>query len=124
MVRLADYVRSSKLSGSPLNRRSGKLSRSISGSASLDGKKIIGTVGSKGVPYAHVHETGGAFEIPSHERTITMVFGRPIIPKTIIVESYVANFPQRAFLKPSLTEKQSDIISALRETVLQVMRAA
>lgn len=124
MVRLADYIRASKLSGTPLNRRSGRLSRSISGSAATEGSKVIGTVGSKGIPYAHVHETGGAFEIPAHERVITMVFGRPIVPKTIMVGSYTANYPQRAFLKPSLNEKHDNIISALRETVLQVMREA
>lgn len=123
MVRLADYVRSSKLSGSPLNRRSGTLSRSISGSATVSGRIVIGQVGSKGVPYAHVHEDGGAFQIPAHERRISMVFGRPIVPMTITVNAYTANFPQRAFLKPSLAEKHDDIISALRATVIRVMRA-
>jgi phage gpG-like protein len=124
MVRLADHVRSSKLSGDPLNRRSGALSRSISGSATVNGRLVVGQVGSKGVPYAHVHETGGAFQIPSHERQLTMVFGKPIIPKTISVKGYTANYPQRAFLRPSLAEKQDGVISALRDRVLQVMRAA
>jgi phage gpG-like protein len=124
MVKLADYVRSSKLSGDPLNRRSGRLSRSISGSASTSGKIVTGVVGSKGVPYAHVHETGGDFEIPSHQRIISMVFGRPIVPKSITIGTYTAHFPQRAFLKPSLSEKQSDIIEELRMSVLGAMRAA
>lgn len=118
MTMLADYVRRTKLSGNPLNRRSGRLSRSISGQASAQGHKVIGVIGSKGVPYAHVHETGGTFDIPAHTRQITMVFGRPVVPHEINVSAHSATFPQRAFLKPSLVEKENDIREALRVRTL------
>lgn len=123
MVQLADYVRTNKLSGNPLNRRSGRLSRSINGNASAAGTIVTGTVGSKGVPYAHVHETGGTFDIPAHERLITVVFGKPVVPHSISVKAHEANYPQRAYLKPSLEENRAQIIAALRNKTLEVMRA-
>jgi len=124
MVRLADYVRANKLSGDPLHRRTGRLSRSVSGQASASGTKIRGTIGSKGVPYARVHEEGGTFDIPSYSRMQTMVFGRPMIPKEVTVRAHTATYPQRAFLKPSLLENEDRIREALRARALEIMRAS
>jgi len=121
MTELADYVRRNKLSGDPLNRRSGRLSRSINGQAFATGNVVTGVVGSKNVPYAHVHEDGGTFDIPLHTRLISQVFGRPIVPKQIWVSQHSATFPQRAFLKPSLKENEDKIKNALRLTVLDIM---
>jgi hypothetical protein len=123
MVQTADYVRSSKLSGSPLNRRSGALSRSIGGKATATDTTIVGTIFSRGVKYAFVHEEGGSFAIPSHDRLISQVFGKPVVPHTITIGAYTANYPQRAFLKPSLNERQAAIMQALRGTVQTVMNA-
>src|SRR5271170_6490842 len=59
MTQLADYVRSGKLSGQVLNRRSGALSRSIYGTSSNSSGSVVGKVGSRGVPYANIWENTG-----------------------------------------------------------------
>jgi phage gpG-like protein len=124
MMQLADYVRTNKLSGDPLHRRTGKLSRSISGNASATGNLVTGTVGSKGVPYAAVHELGLTVTIPSHERLISMVFGKPVVPHTISIKSYTVTFPMRAYLKPSLEEKRAGILANIRASIIGAMRNA
>lgn len=124
MIKLSDYVRTHKLSGDPLNRRSGKLSRSVSGNADTAGSMITGTVGSKGVPYAAVHELGLTVVIPTHQREISMVFGKPVVPHSITVKSHTVNFPMRAYLKPSLEENRAAIVTALRMAAVQAMKNA
>jgi phage gpG-like protein len=125
MTMLADYVRIKKLSGDPLHRRTGRLSRSVSGQASAVSKtRVVGTIGSKGVPYAAVHELGGTYMVPQHERQLTMVFGRPVMPRTIVVKAHDVTFPKRAFLKPSLDENQNKILDALKQRAVKVMHGA
>ena len=124
MTRLADFIKANKLSGDPLHRRSGALSRSVQGTSSVNGTKVTGTIGSKGVKYARVHELGGTFDIPSFERLQTVAFGRPMInPRTVTVSAHTATYPQRAFLKPSLDQFAPQIQEALRQRVLGVLRA-
>lgn len=120
MARLAEYVRASKLSGQVLKNRTGTLRRSIHGEAAVDGNTVTGKTGTN-VEYAHVHEDGGLFHIPEHQRQLTMVFGRPIEPRFISVRAHTANFPQRAFLRPSMAERKAGITAALNRTVKQVM---
>jgi phage gpG-like protein len=139
MTQLADYVRSNKLSGDPLHRRTGKLSRSITGDATLSGRYIIGRIGSKGVPYAHVHEMGGTFDIPAHTRRIGYNAReqrvrllnrnnsvRAAVRSTgeVMVRAHTATYPQRAFLHPSMQENQDKIITALRTAVVEAIHDA
>lgn len=124
MARLADYVRASKLSGQILNRISGNLSRSIHPGASIDGDTVIGTVGTN-IRYAYVHEVGGTFDVPAHERMQTMVFGRPMNPpRSVTVGAHKATFPVRAFLRPSLNERKDVITSAIRADLIREMNSA
>lgn len=122
MARLAEYVRARKLSGQVLRTRTGTLRRSIHPGAKVEGNTISGTIGTN-VEYAHVHENGGLFRIPAHSRTLTMVFGQPVAPRPIAVRAHNAVFPQRAFLRPSLEERRSSIVAALRKTVMDTMHA-
>lgn len=124
MTRLADYIKDNKLSdGDPLHRRTGALSRSVQGTSSVNGTRVTGTIGSKGVKYARVHELGGTFQIPSFERLQTVVFGRPMLnPRSVTVSAHTATYPQRAFLKPSLDQFADQIREALRQRVLGVLR--
>lgn len=139
MTRLADYVRTHKLSGDPLHRRTGDLSRAVTGASEVQGAIVVGNVGTKGIPYAYVHEMGGTFQIPEHTRR--MGFGaegervrlltktgkvRAAVKsrRTGIVQSHTATYPQRAFLKPSLEENRGAIVEALRQSIIDVMSAA
>jgi phage gpG-like protein len=139
MVKLADYVRTHKLSGDPLHRRTGKLSRSITGDATLTGHTVIGTVGTKGVPYAYVHEYGGTFDIPAHTRRIgfnakdvrirllnanNSVRAAVKSTGTQMVRAHTATYPKRAFLHPSLDENRENIMQALRDSVAEAIRDA
>jgi phage gpG-like protein len=138
MQKSADYSRQYYLSGSPLNRRTGTLSRSITGSATREGNRVIGKVGSD-VVYAHVHERGGVFEIPEHMRRtgygargarITMLTKSGNVRAAVksmtrgVVRAHDATFPQRAFLAPSLTDRREAIVESLRSTILQRLAGA
>jgi phage gpG-like protein len=122
MSKLANYVKASKLSGQVLKNRTGTLRRSIHAGAEATGETVTGTVGTN-VSYAHVHEDGGAFQIPAHQRQLTMVFGRPIEPRFITVAAHVARYPQRAFLRPAFDERRPSILAALRKSVETTMAA-
>jgi phage gpG-like protein len=122
MARLAEYVRTSKLSGQVLKNRTGTLRRSIHPGAviDVDGGTVTGLVGTN-VSYARVHENGGTFQIPSHQRHITQVFGRPIEPRFITVAAHSARFPQRAFLRPSVEERRPVIMKAIKKAVFDTL---
>lgn len=137
MQQTADYSRATKLSGDPLKHRTGQLSRSITSSATLDGLKITGKIGSS-APYAHVHELGGVFLIPEHYRRtgfgskqqrITMLTRSGSVRAAVksmtrgMVRAHNATYPQRAFLKPSLMERRDDILAALRGRLTEVLSA-
>ena len=120
MTRLADYVRRQKLQGSHpefLEHRTGNLSRSITGSASVNGPTITGRVGTT-VNYAPIHEFG--LTIAAHSRTISQVFGRPVIPHEIDVKAYT--MPKRAFVGPSMTEQRAVIVDALKRRAMQLIK--
>lgn len=112
MVRVADWARANKLSGDPLHRRSGDLSRSVTGDASMSGRQITGITGTKGIPYAGIHEYGAVFD-----RQITMVFGRPV--KSPITATF--HYPERAFMRPSATANVDHVRDALRATAVGVL---
>lgn len=122
MARAADWSRANRLSGDPLNRRSGRLSRSITGSATLDGNTVVRGKLSSNVPYAYVHENGGTFNIKAYSRRSA----RSKAPSgrfrkrteeqqqaTVQVAAHTATYPQRAFLRPSLETNREKIIQAL-----------
>lgn len=115
MVRVSDYVRSQKLSGQVLNRRSGDLSRSITGQASVTGTgTVTGTVGTKGIPYAAIHEFGG-----SYWRVMDQAFGRPIVPRSVHW-----TVPERSYLRTSANENAERVSAALRLAASAVFNAA
>jgi phage gpG-like protein len=130
MARAADWSRANRLSGDPLNRRSGRLSRSINGDATLDGEVVRGTLSSN-VPYAHVHEDGGTFNIPAYTRRPprTRTAGGRLRKRTeaqnvasVTVQSHTATYPQRAFLRPSLDANRSRIVNALYLAAVQAFK--
>ncbi len=139
MQRTADYVRANKLSGSPLHRRSGNLSRAVTGSAELTEQYIIGQIGTSGIPYAYVHEKGGTFWIRPHirrtgfdskDQRIRLLTKQGAVRAAVkavgdsIVRGHNATYPQRAFLKPSMDENKENIMQALRKAVLGVFHAS
>ena len=79
-------------------------------------------IGSFNVPYAAVHEFGyrGTQRVPSFSRTQTQAFGRPMDPKTVVVQEHSRqmNIRKRAFLRPAVTTSRTFIIDTLRQGIL------
>ena len=102
---LRAYVVSNKLSGQVLHRRTGNLAASVNdfeaGQVTESGDQIYAQVGTP-VWYGRIHELGGSFTVPEHERT-------SVLGKRYTVGSYTAHFPQRSFLFSSLTENEAKI---------------
>jgi hypothetical protein len=121
MTQTADYVRSNKLSGEVLQRRSGALSRSIYGAASISGNTVVGILGSRGVPYANIWENTGsaAHDVkPITAKALRFLIGGQAV---FAMRAHIPQQPARPFLKPSLKENQDKILNALRGRVLQVL---
>ncbi len=118
-VFLQAYIRTNKLSGSPLNRRSGNLSDSVSYAPITVTDTEVSTTEGTNLKYGRVHELGGSINVPSHQRTISMVFGKPVSPHSITVKQYTAEYPKRAWLKPSINETggnwKAQIDAAIKE---------
>jgi len=107
MFALAEYVRANKLSGQVLNRRSGDLSRATTGQIMEAGEqRVVGVVGTQGIPYAPVHEFGW-----NGERTVSQAFGRPIVPRSVQF-----HYPERSFIRSSVADRKDDILQAFRST--------
>lgn len=130
MARAADWSRANRLSGDPLNRRTGRLSRSVAPFARTDGTRVEGGLSSN-VPYAHVHELGGTFQIPAYTRrpARTKTAGGRFRKRTeeqqtssITVKAHTATFPQRAFLKPALEANRTQILEGLRMSILRAVQ--
>lgn len=105
MFALADYIRANKLSGQVLNRRSGDLSRATTGQIEeASEQRVVGVVGTHGIPYAGVHEFGW-----NGSRTVSQAFGRPILPRSVDF-----HYPERSFIRVSKDEKKESVINAFR----------
>lgn len=146
MSKLAEYVRTSKLSGQVLKNRTGTLRRSIHAMATREEGVISGQVGTN-VEYAHVHEHGfhGPVQVREHERHnksslkakragntarragnaqrfVQARLNEASAISTVHAHTRQMNMPERAFLRPSLTERRQAVIDALRQSVVTVMQ--
>lgn len=130
MARAADWSRANRLSGDPLNRRSGRLSRSITPFAKLENGRIVGGLSSN-VPYAHVHELGGIFTIPEYtrrparSRTAAGKFRKRTEEQqvsSVTVKQHTATFPERAFLKPALVANRDQVLQGLRSAIIRTVQ--
>jgi hypothetical protein len=115
MVRLGlmleTKIKSEKLSGQVLNRRTSTLFRSIA-------FRMIETAASVAVRvftilrYGRAHEFGfkGIVPVPAHGRTVSQVFGRSIPPKLVFVSAHMrkVTLPVRSFARSSLGEMKRD----------------
>lgn len=113
MSRAADWSRANKLSGSPLHRRTGQLSRSLVARATVNGQSIKGSLGSS-VPYGKVHERGGTWRMREHTRMSRK-------GNTYTVRAHDAHFPKRAFAKPALLANRQRIVNALRQRITKLV---
>lgn len=116
-TRLASYVVTDKLSGQVLNRRSGRLSRSIHPEVQGGSPTVVGVVGTN-VEYAAYHEYGftGTETVRQHLRTITQAWGHPLRePVTFTVREHAreVNYPAHSFLRSSLADLRQWAVDTL-----------
>lgn len=121
------YVKDNKLAGQVLNRRTGRLSRSIFGRTSSSADSVSAEIGTN-VVYAKVHEFGfqGTVSVPAHERMQTMAFGRSIQARMVTVRAHPMrmNLPERSFLRSSLHETAPAEIDRIRASMHELITEA
>lgn len=115
-----------KLSDDVLHVRTGELRRSISMKVDDDGDVIRGTVysaaNSPANKYAAIQEYGGTIHIPDIYPTKAqalhfVIDGKDVFAK--MVRAHDVTIPERSFLRSSLEEMQDDIVSGIKDAILE-----
>lgn len=128
---LADYIKANKLSGDPLNRRSGRLSSSVHPVDNSSADTIsAGAGGGAGVPYAKIHEYGGTINHPGG----TAYFFSALLGRTFFVSNasamaaslprtqpHTIDMPERSYMRSGLRDKAPSGIEALRAAVKEAI---
>lgn len=117
--KLVAYIKREKLSGDPLNVRTGRLRRSINAKFSNGGK--TGHAGTN-VSYGAVHELGLQVQIAEHKRIMTQVFGKPVDPFEVSVSGHTRVYPERSFLRSALKELEPELVTSFRKVVSDSLR--
>jgi hypothetical protein len=126
MDQLAVYIRARKLTGSPLQSRTGKLAASVNVTPTrIEGNKIIGevTAADNTAFYGRVHERGGSAFYPImavHRRALHFLGGdgQSVFARTVQHPPAFA----RPFVAPSLQENKADIIAGLQDALNEALR--
>ena len=123
-IGLQSYIVGSNLQGgTPLHRRSGTLSDSITVGPIEQTQHSVSQVTGTNVEYAHVHELGGTFDIREHLRRMTLsgITGQKH-DALVTVRAHQATYPKRAFMKPSVQEKSGEFTQAVAEAVAESIK--
>lgn len=124
--KLVGFIKTSKLSGQVLNRRSGRLSRSVNAAFSRTEAEIKGSAGTN-VAYAKPHEYGfhGTVNVREHLRLQKMAWGRELKePKHVTVRSHSMkmNLPEKSFLRSALADMKPEIRERITAVLNQVVK--
>jgi len=99
----------------------GRLLNSIRFTIARDGSKTVLTAGSFGVPYAAIHEFGGAIRIREHRRLQTFGFGRRLDPPVnATVRAHTRNMKARPYFRPAVKTIAPKVTGILRELLNMV----
>ena len=110
VLRLQKQVKTHKLLGQVLNRRTGNLRNNIVRDSWQDGGLTVGVVGiASGAPYGKLHEYGfsGAVSVPSHVRQAKQAFGRRLkTPINVHVSAHTrrVGLPERSFMRTAFAD--------------------
>jgi hypothetical protein len=132
-TQLAGYIKANKLSGNPLNRRSGRLSGSvhpIPTTATAD-TMSAGAGGGAGVPYARIQEYGGTIHHPGGTAFFIsqLLGGRAFfvsnasslaasLPRT---KPHDITMPERSYMRSGFREQAPSGIAQLRAAVKEAI---
>jgi phage gpG-like protein len=121
LFKVQAQVVTGKLSGDPLHRRTGNLASGINTRVTETPDAITGTVGTK-VVYGRVHEYGGTFQVPQHQREVTTVFGRAVAAHEVTVRPHPATYPERSFLRSTLADMADDIRDTIGTSAVEAVK--
>ena len=119
--KLRSYIVSNKLLGQVLQRRSGRLGRSIKARTEDTAEGVTGFVFSSGdVPYARIQEYGGktaahVIEAKNGKALAFMMGGRQVFFRK--VNHPGSNIPERSYMRSSLADMRDEIIAAMKKAV-------
>lgn len=117
---LVTHVVRDKLSGQVLKRRTGTLSNAVTHTApEVTANSVQTKVGVfSGVPYARIHEFGGKISVPEVSGKL-MVFsakdGTTVFTRKR--RAFVANMPERSYLRTGLADQRDSILSQITRAV-------
>ncbi|KCX98868.1 HK97 gp10 family phage protein [Acinetobacter pittii] len=119
-LKLLIKVKREKLNGQVLNKRTGRLGRSITQKLIELSNGVAGIVGTN-VEYAPPHEYGfkGDVTVKAHLRMIKMAFGKSINPKQVNIKAHTrkVNLPENSFLRSALEEMRKEIKQDLEVSI-------
>lgn len=116
------YVQRSKLSGQVLKQRSGWLSSHVHAETKDTGETVTTTVGvdTRAVPYAAIHEYGGAINVPEvQDKLMVFVTKQGDTVFTRKHRAYTVHMPERSYLRSSLRDKEQQYSDAIRRAVYE-----
>lgn len=125
-VLLESKIKSDKLSGQVLHVITGDLRRSIFSGVNDRGNIVEGWAKQSGdVKYGAIHEFGGTIHIPEifpvKAKALHFVMdGKEVFAKH--VRAHDVNMPERSFMRSSLHDMEDEIVSGLKEAVLNEIR--
>ncbi|HEX7732425.1 MAG TPA: hypothetical protein VF415_07240 [Rhodanobacter sp.] len=133
-LQLAGYIKASKLSGNPLNRRSGRLSSSVHPVSQSTADTIsAGAGGGAGVPYAKIHEYGGTIHHPGGTAFFIsqLLGGRAFfvsnasaiassLPRT---KPHDIPMPERSYMRSGFRDEAPSGIAQLRAAIREAITA-
>lgn len=124
-IELAGYIKSEKLSGNPLNRRSGALSRSVYPDKRETADSISGGArAGADVPYAKIHEYGGL--IPAHTVVVKNAKALAFSVGGLRRFAQVVNIPdvqmpERSYMRSALREQAPEGIAELKAAIREAI---
>lgn len=116
-----NYIKSNKLSGQALQKKTGNLKKSITGKINTSGQDVIGRVfprvGGNFPPYGYVHETGAIIRPKRKEYLHFLIGGNWVKVKQVKI-------PARPYMQPTTEEIKGKIREILGEVAGIVVRKA
>lgn len=124
-LKLVGYIKNNKLSGNPIKRRTGNLSRHIDYTVQQNGTQIVMKVGvvrgEQDVPYAKFLEGGTRPHVirPKNARVLAFsVGGEQVFAKAV----NHPGTPAFRFLRSSLAENRQMIVKELRDAAASMVK--
>lgn len=128
VLKIEAYIKTNKLNGQVLNRRTGKLARSIASEVEDNFERIIGIIfQSADVPYGAIHEFGGktAAHVIVPKKASVLRFwdksGQKVFARKVNHPGSV--MPERSYMRSSLSDFSTQISLGLKEAVVNAVAA-